>query len=108
YPERRTPDILCRLERLTRDAGMGALHPQVLGWLDEAAREDPRVLPLALRRRAEKSARDGDSTLARSQAEEALAAARRLADPAAEAFALATLGLVALFRAEWGEASRWL
>ncbi|WP_437665412.1 sigma 54-interacting transcriptional regulator [Sorangium sp. So ce1182] len=106
--DRRTPGLLCRLERLTRDAGVGAAHPQVVAWLDEAAQRDERVLVLALRRRAEKSARDGDATAAKEQALAALAAARRLGGGAAEAFALSTLGLVALMRADWGEAEAWL
>ncbi|WP_437931183.1 sigma 54-interacting transcriptional regulator [Sorangium sp. So ce291] len=106
--DRRTPGLLCRLERLTRDAGVGAAHPQVVAWLDETARRDERVLVLALRRRAEKSARDGDATAAKEQALAALAAARRLGGGAAEAFALSTLGLVALMRADWGEAEAWL
>src|SRR5207244_3453650 len=54
---KRTSELLCRLERLSRDAGTTA-HPQVLAWLDDAARADRAVLPLALRRRAEKRARD--------------------------------------------------
>lgn len=107
-PSRRTTDVLCRLERLTRDAGAGSRHPQVLLWLDDAASSDARARPLSLRRRAEKLAREGNTEGARSLAEEALAAARTLNDPAAEAFALATLGLVALFRASWGEASTFL
>ncbi|XYI02080.1 sigma 54-interacting transcriptional regulator [Sorangium sp. So ce1128] len=106
--DRRTPGLLCRLERLTRDAGVGAAHPQVVAWLDEAAQRDERVLVLALRRRAEKSARDGDATAAKEQALAALAAARRLGGGAAEAFALSTLGLAALMRADWGEAEAWL
>ncbi|WP_438043791.1 sigma 54-interacting transcriptional regulator [Sorangium sp. So ce128] len=106
--DRRTPALLCRLERLTRDAGVGAAHPQVVAWLDEAAQRDERVLVLALRRRAEKRARDGDATAAKEQALAALAAARRLGGGAAEAFALSTLGLVALMRADWGEAEAWL
>ncbi|WP_437537325.1 sigma 54-interacting transcriptional regulator [Sorangium sp. So ce726] len=106
--DRRTPALLCRLERLTRDAGVGAAHPQVVAWLDEAAQRDERVLVLALRRRAEKSARDGDATAAKEQALAALAAARRLGGGAAEAFALSTLGLAALMRADWGEAEAWL
>ncbi|MGK3971511.1 sigma 54-interacting transcriptional regulator [Sorangium sp. So ce118] len=106
--DRRAPGLLCRLERLTRDAGVGAAHPQVVAWLDEAAQRDERVLVLALRRRAEKRARDGDATAAKEQALAALAAARRLGGGAAEAFALSTLGLVALMRADWGEAEAWL
>ncbi|WP_437300198.1 sigma 54-interacting transcriptional regulator [Sorangium sp. So ce426] len=106
--DRRTPALLCRLERLTRDAGVGAAHPQVVAWLDEAAQRDERVLVLALRRRAEKRARDGDATAAKEHALAALAAARRLGGGAAEAFALSTLGLVALMRADWGEAEAWL
>ncbi|CAN93376.1 serine/threonine-protein kinase [Sorangium cellulosum So ce56] len=106
--DRRTPALLCRLERLTRDAGVGAAHPQVVAWLDEAAQRDERVLVLALRRRAEKRARDGDATAAKEQALAALAAARRLGGGAAEAFALSTLGLVALMRADWAEAEAWL
>ncbi|WP_437282100.1 sigma 54-interacting transcriptional regulator [Sorangium sp. So ce375] len=106
--DRRTPGLLRRLERLTRDAGVGAAHPQVVAWLDEAAQRDERVLVLALRRRAEKRAREGDAAAAKEQALAALAAARRLGGGAAEAFALSTLGLVALMRADWGEAEAWL
>ncbi|MFO0757579.1 MAG: protein kinase [Byssovorax sp.] len=58
-PDGRTPARLARLERLCRDAGVSALHPQVLDWLDEAAAAHPEIRPLALRRRAEARARAG-------------------------------------------------
>jgi transcriptional regulator with GAF, ATPase, and Fis domain len=104
----RTPEQLCRLERLTRDAGVGAAYPQVLDWLDEAGRESDKARVLALRRRAEKLARDGDAAAAEALAAEAVDRAQRMGDPAAEAFSLATLGLVALMRASFTEAERRL
>ncbi len=39
--EERTPARLARVERLTRDAGTSRAHPQVLDWLEEAARARP-------------------------------------------------------------------
>ena len=107
-PRERTAVLLKRLERLTRDTGTAAAHPQVLTWLDEAARTDARVLPLALRSRAEKAARAGETEVARGIAKEARDAAGRLGDPEAEAFTLATTGVVALYRADWAEAERVL
>ena len=97
----RTTAELVRLERLTRDAGTASAHPQVINWLDEAARVDPRVRPLALRRRAEERARSGDHAGAEAAARGALEAAREAGDVSAEAFAHATVGLVLLYRAEW-------
>jgi len=104
----RTTELLCRLERLTRDTGTAASHPQVLAWLDEAAASDPQARPLALRRQAERRAREGDVSAARRLAEEAREAAHELSDPTGEALALATLGAVALFRADWTEADQAL
>ena len=100
----RSSALLCRLERLTRDAGTSATHPQVLEWLDEAARSDPAVLPLALRRRAEKAARDGDAKGAASLVARAREAARASGDVAAEALTLASAGAIALYRADWAAA----
>jgi transcriptional regulator with AAA-type ATPase domain len=105
-PRARTRTRLRRLERLARDGGTAAMHPQVLGWLDEAATTDRSLLPLALRRHAEQRARVGDVEGARSFAARAIAAAAEARDPAAEALALATTGLVALYRADWTEAAR--
>jgi transcriptional regulator with AAA-type ATPase domain/tRNA A-37 threonylcarbamoyl transferase component Bud32 len=105
-PRARTSTRLRRLERLARDGGTAAMHPQVLGWLDEAATLDRALLPLALRRHAEQRARTGDVEGARSFAARAIAAAAEARDPAAEALALATTGLVALYRADWTEAAR--
>jgi len=99
----RTSDLLCRLERLSRDAGTTA-HPQVLAWLDEAAEADRAMVPLALRRRAEKRARDGDAAEAAALAARAREAARDAGDAAGEALSLATAGSVALFRADWAAA----
>ncbi len=81
------------------------MHPQVVGWLDAAAATDRALLPLSLRRRAEQRAREGDVEGARSLAAEAIVAAAEARDPAAEALALATTGLVALYRAEYREAA---
>jgi DNA-binding NtrC family response regulator len=103
-PARRDVALLCRLERLTRDAGAGALHHNVLAWLDEAAERDPTARPLALRRRAERAARSGDTRAARSLAIQARDAARAIGDPEAEALALATMGAIALWRADWTDA----
>jgi len=105
-PRARTGERLRRLERLARDGGTAAMHPQVLGWLGEAAAVDRTLLPLALRRRAEQRAREGDIEGARRLAAEAITAASEARDPAAEALALATTGLVALYRAEWSEAAQ--
>jgi DNA-binding NtrC family response regulator/tetratricopeptide (TPR) repeat protein len=99
----RTGDRLRRLERLGRDAGT-TLYPQVLDWLDEAAEGDPELRPLALRRRAEKLAREGNATAARACAADAVAAARTLRSAVHEGLARATLGAVALYRADWAEA----
>ncbi|MDI1481036.1 sigma 54-interacting transcriptional regulator [Polyangium sp. y55x31] len=104
-PARRTPALLCRLERLVRDAGLPGAHPEVLRWLGEAAVQDPSLRPLSLRRRAEQKARAGETPEARALAEEALAEARRIRDRQAEAFAHGTLGLVALFSADYTEAA---
>ncbi|MFT3771679.1 MAG: sigma 54-interacting transcriptional regulator [Minicystis sp.] len=105
-PEARSAARLGRLERLSRDSGAAAIHPRVLAWLDEAAREDPSLLVLSLRRRAEQRARAGDAAGASALAEQARRAAIRAGDPAGEALALATIGAAALYRAEWGEADR--
>jgi transcriptional regulator with AAA-type ATPase domain len=105
-PRARTRDRLRRLERLARDGGTAAMHPQVLGWLDEAAATDRALRPLALRRHAEQKAREGDVEGARGFAAQAIAAAGEARDPAAEALAIATTGLVALYRADWTEAAR--
>jgi DNA-binding NtrC family response regulator/tetratricopeptide (TPR) repeat protein len=101
-PVRRAPELLVRLERLVRDTGVADLHPRVLSWLDEAAASDARLLPLALRRRAEKAARDGDHGAARALCERAGRAAA--GDPVAEALVLATRGKIALFAASYGDA----
>src|SRR5262249_24668685 len=78
--------------------------PQVLAWLTELAASEPKGRPLALRRSAEKRAREGDAPGARDLAEQARAAARELRDPGGEALALATLGSVLLYSAAFEEA----
>ncbi|APR85637.1 two component, sigma54 specific, transcriptional regulator, Fis family protein [Minicystis rosea] len=105
-PGARSPELLLRLERLARDTGVAAAHPRVLDWLDEAAAKHPAVVPLSLRRRAEKTARDGDAEKARALAEKARVAAA--GDPVGEALALGTLGLVSLFGAAYADAERAL
>jgi transcriptional regulator with AAA-type ATPase domain/tetratricopeptide (TPR) repeat protein len=95
-PKERTGERLARLERLVRDAGTTSPHPQVLAWLDEAAANDPSLRCLALRRKAEKAAREGEASageLARKAREAAI-------DPVSEALAIATEGAVALYRAD--------
>jgi DNA-binding NtrC family response regulator/tetratricopeptide (TPR) repeat protein len=105
-PAERWPERLLRLERLARDTGVAAAHPRVLEWLGEAATPHPALRPLWLRRRAEKAARDGDAAGARELAEQARQAAA--GDPAGEALALGTAGLVALFGAAYADAERAL
>jgi transcriptional regulator with AAA-type ATPase domain/tetratricopeptide (TPR) repeat protein len=107
-PARRDAGLLCRLERLTRDSGSTATHPQVLEWLDEAARSDEALRPLALRRRAEKAAREGQTELARDLAEQARRAAGSAGDAASETLAVATAGAVALWRGDWTQADALL
>jgi transcriptional regulator with GAF, ATPase, and Fis domain len=97
-PERRTPELLRRLERLTRSSGIN--HPEVLAWLARAALVEPRLAPLSLRRQAEQAARAGDFELAERHAKEAQERAVLLGDRLAEALALGTRGAVALFRAD--------
>ena len=60
----------------------------------------------ALRRRAEKAARDGDHAGARALADQAVQAAA--GDPGGEALAMGTAGLVALFGGAYPEAERLL
>jgi serine/threonine-protein kinase PknK len=107
-PQARSAALLLRLERLTRDLGTASAHPHVLTWLDELGRAEPSALPLALRRRAEASARAGKTDDARTLAASALDAARARGDATQEALALATAGAVALFRADWATAERAL
>lgn len=95
---RRTPELLTRLERLTRSAG--ANHPQVLEWLSAAVSAHPELAPLALRRQAERAARSADFEQAERHARAAEQSAAQLGDHLAEALALGTRGAVALFRAD--------
>lgn len=104
----RTVPHLLRLERLLRDGSGSAGHPQVLEWLDEAARHDAEVVPLVLRRRAEKLAREGKTEAATELAEQARRAAEQRGDRCSAALALATRGVAALYRADWEEAERCL
>ena len=97
-PAQREPELLTRLERLTRSAGSN--HPQVLSWLHEAAQRHPELAPLSLRRQAEQAARAGDFERAEALAHEACRCSAARADRLAEALALGTRGAVALFRAD--------
>jgi serine/threonine-protein kinase PknK len=96
-PARRSAELLTRLERVTRGAGIN--HPEILSWLSEAARREPALEPLALRRQAEQAARSGDFESAEAHARDARKCAARLGDRLAEALALGTEGAVALYRA---------
>ncbi len=106
--ETRTPTVLLRLERLTRDAGVAAAYPKVVLWLEQAAAHDEALVPVARRRGAEKAAREGRHDEARSLADQACEAARRLGDAAEEARTLATVGAVALYRADVARAEEAL
>lgn len=105
--DRSVPHLL-RLERLLRDGSGSAAHPQVLEWLDAAARNDATVVPLVLRRRADKLAREGKTVEATEVAEHAQHAAEEMGDGCSAALAVATRGVVALYRADWEEAERCL
>ncbi len=98
--DERTAERLARLERLTRDAGISRAHPQVLAWLEEAGEADRSVAGLALRRRAEERARAGDFDAAEHFAKLAVDHAVEDGRTDARAYALATVGAVALYRAE--------
>ena len=99
----RTPAVLTRLERLTRDIGVATAHPEVLGWLEQASRDAPELRTLVLRRRAEKAAREGDVARAEALVEDARAAAGT--DTAKLSLVLATAGLVALHSAAYERAA---
>ena len=94
----RTSERLLRLERLTRHSGGN--HPQVLSWLVEAAEQEPTLLPLVARRRAEQAARAGDFASAESHVAQAERAAHELGDRTGAALSLATRGAVLLYRAD--------
>lgn len=100
-PNERSIEHLLRLERLLRDGRGTEQHPRILTWLDQAARKDATLLPLVWRRRAEKLARDGNPTEACELAERARRTALLHRDPLQAALALATLGFVALYHADW-------
>jgi len=99
--EHRTVERLLRLERLLRDGQGTEHHPRVLGWLDQAAQKDPRILPLVWRRHAEKLAREGKAAEASELAERVRRAALFNGDSLQAALALATLGVAALYHANW-------
>jgi DNA-binding NtrC family response regulator len=107
-PRERSAEVLLRLERLTRDTGRAALHPEVMGWLASAAGQDATLLPLALRRQAETKARSGAHADATRLVEQATAAAEARADAMGHALCFATAGAIALYRADWAEAERAL
>lgn len=97
----RSIEHLLRLERLLRD-GRGTEHyPRILDWLDQAARKDSTILPLVCRRHAEKLAREGKIAEACELAVRARRTALLNRDPLQAALALATLGVAALYQADW-------
>jgi DNA-binding NtrC family response regulator/tetratricopeptide (TPR) repeat protein len=107
-PLERSAEVLLRLERLTRDTGRAALHPEVMGWLANAAADNPALLPLALRRQAETKARNGAHDEATRLVEQAVAAAEARSDTIGRALCFATAGAIALYRADWEQAERAL
>ncbi|MBI3205415.1 MAG: sigma 54-interacting transcriptional regulator [Myxococcales bacterium] len=96
-PEARTPEVLTALDRSTRGGGSAGLHPELLEWLDAC----PSLTVLALRRRAEQTARAGDHGLAAELSARALAQAT---SPADRVLALSTAASTALYRADWTSA----
>ena len=103
-PKERTLSVLSALDRLTRGGGSAGLHPEVVGWLEEAAGRSPALRVLSLRRRAEQSARAGRADEAQRLGALAREAARTEGDPTAVALAHSTLGALALYRADWAAA----
>jgi serine/threonine-protein kinase PknK len=106
--ERRRPELLLRLERLLRDAGAPAGHPEVHAWLEQAAAERPALAPLVLRRSAERAARAGETERADALIAEAHARAAELGDALARGLTFASAGAIALYRADWQRAEREL
>jgi DNA-binding NtrC family response regulator len=106
--ERRSPEILLRLERLLRDAGAPAGHPEVHAWLEQAAVERPELAPLVLRRSAERAARAGETERADALIAEAHQRAAALDDALARGLTFASAGAIALYRADWQRAEREL
>ena len=103
-PKERSATVLSALDRLTRGGGSAGMHPEVVGWLEEAAECSPPLRVLALRRRAEQSARAGKTDEAKRLGSLALEAAEAQGDPAAVALAHSTIGALALYRADWATA----
>ncbi|HRI69848.1 MAG TPA: tetratricopeptide repeat protein, partial [Polyangium sp.] len=104
----RTGPRLLQLERLLRDSNRASEHPRILEWLNAAAERDATLLPLVLRRNAEKLAREGQTVAAEEVAEHARRAAFEVNDPTAAALAIATQGVVALYRADWAKSEKYL
>ena len=100
HPERRTAEALLRAERLLRDSGRVAAYPMVATWLEDASARDPALGPLAKRRAAEACARAADHERAEALAEESLRLAQERGAVFDEAAALATIGAIALYRAD--------
>lgn len=101
HDEHRSIERLLRLERLLRDGQGAEHHSRVLDWLDQASQNDPRIKPLVWRRHAEKLAREGKAAEASELAERSRRAALMNRDSLQAALALATLGLAALYHANW-------
>ncbi len=98
--ETRTDAVLVRAERLLRDAGRAAAYPTVATWLEEASAKNPALGPLARRRAAEACARAADHARAVTLAEESRTLAVACGSAFDQAAALATLGAIALYRAD--------
>ncbi len=105
-PRERRPEVLLALDRVTRGGGSTGLYAELAPWLQAAAGKEPRLEVLALRRRAELSARAGDFDEARALAERAAERARVLRDPLGQGLSFATLASIALHRADWAAAER--
>jgi serine/threonine-protein kinase PknK len=99
--EQRSIERLLRLERLLRDGQGTEHHARVLEWLRTAAQRSPALLPLVWRRHAEKLAREGKTLEAIEMAERARNAALVNRDHLQAALALATIGVAALYHADW-------
>lgn len=104
----RTAARLTRVERLTRDSGRKQAHLRVNEWLWDLARTDGAVRSLALRRRAEKLARDGDYAGAFRDVDDAIAHAEKTDDVASRGYGLATRGAVHLYAGSGDAAARAL
>jgi serine/threonine-protein kinase PknK len=107
-PATRNSQRLLRLEKLCRDSGKSQAHPEVLGWLEQAAEQQPELWPLVARKKAERCAKEGKFDQADTWVDRSEQLANKQEDLVGQAFACATRGMVGLYRSDWSRARRSL